>query len=139
MNKISVTFKSVLKFFLIVGIVFLCRPNTEAAILKNPFEPQLPPKKPEVSVTVPIQKEPVRPPNLLPRRNPELETKPPVIETPLPQLTISGIVWNSNRPQVIINQQVLDIGSEIQGVKILHIRPTAIDVLFQGRETTIKP
>ena len=57
---------------------------------------------------------------------------------PLPDVKISGIIWNSDRPQAIINGRIVDIGDSILGIQITEIRKTGIDGLFHGRTVTIK-
>ena len=133
MKKVFGASGNFVKFFLILGMFFFYSPKTEA-VLKNPFEPQIPNKEPAVKEVLPVKEVPKpamgQPSNL--SRSVEREI-------PLPKLTVTGVVWNSKRPQAIINQNVVDVGDDIEGVKIMGIRKTAIDVLFQGREITIEP
>lgn len=78
---------------------------------------------------------------------PPTEPQIPTPETPLvvapsipmPTFTISGIIWNSDRPQAIINQQIVDIGDTIAGAKITNIQKSGIDILFNGETATIHP
>ncbi len=139
MNKSSLILRILVKFLVGTGIYFAGIASIEAA-LKNPFESQLPAKTPEPSEKIIRKTDPVRPESPRPslRPSPSLRNDPRP-EVSLPQLTVSGIVWNSKRPQAIINQQVVDIGDEFDGVKIINIRKTAIDIMFQGQEITIQP
>ena len=91
---------------------------------KNPFEPQLPEVKPEP------------PPDISNRttsttRNvtPQPPPKPPVI---FPNLVINGVIWNTDRPQAIINNQVVDEGDNIEGLTIVKIRKNEIEVSLEG-------
>ena len=56
-----------------------------------------------------------------------------------PALDINGLVWNTNRPQAIINNQVVDVGDTIAETKIVAIRKTGVDVSFRGKILTISP
>jgi len=57
---------------------------------------------------------------------------------PLPELKVSGVIWNSDRPQAIINDHVINIGDTILGVKITDIRQGVIEGEFHGRTVNIK-
>ena len=108
----------------------LDKKDIDALAKKNPFKPKLPEiKKADPTnytsqniekVTQPIQAKIIEPP------------KPP-------SLTISGLVWNSQRPQAIINGQVVNQGDTIAGARIVLIRKTGIDIVFQDTNFTIKP
>ena len=50
-----------------------------------------------------------------------------------PSITVTGIVWGSNMPEAIVNDQVVKIGDEIAGAKIVDIARHGISVLFSGR------
>ncbi|MCA9398721.1 MAG: hypothetical protein KC618_03145 [Candidatus Omnitrophica bacterium] len=101
---------------------------------RNPFIPQLP---------VEAEPEPPKPapaPQPRPKPQPAPEPVKPQVKQPtrMPTFNISGIVWNSDRPQAIINGSVKDIGDSIDGVKIISIHKEGIDVSFQGKNMTIK-
>ena len=64
---------------------------------------------------------------------------PPIIERSLPNVSISGIIWNSDRPQAIINGQIVDVGDTVMEIEITDIQKTGIDGLFDGRAVTLKP
>ena len=122
--------------------------------IKNPFESQLPKKEPEPVPAVMI-KEPLPPvvknfdpePRIKPIQ--ETETRRPIIqekvreivpmpEIPVPTVTITGIIWNSDRPQAIINGKIVNIGDTILDLKITDIQKTGIEALFHGKSVTIK-
>ncbi len=128
MKENSLISGGLLKFVFVLIILF-CLSSKSEAFLKNPFEPQIPAKESEIIAPPP----PVQPETT---KTPEVSSES---ELPLPALTITGVVWNSKRPQAIINENVVDVGDEIEGVKIIGIKKTAIDVMFQGREITIEP
>lgn len=50
----------------------------------------------------------------------------------LPALTVQGLIWNSDMPQAIINDQVVKLGDEISGAKIVKIAKDGITIQFQG-------
>ncbi|MBU4334593.1 MAG: hypothetical protein KKD07_09145, partial [Candidatus Omnitrophica bacterium] len=56
-----------------------------------------------------------------------------------PQMIISGLVWNSDRPQAIVNNKVIDVGDTIETVQIVAIRKEGIEIEFQGKTITIEP
>ncbi len=60
---------------------------------------------------------------------------------PLPRLEVTGVVWNSDRPQAIINNTVVGIGDIIENtkIKVVDIRKDAIDIIFAGKKITITP
>lgn len=61
------------------------------------------------------------------------------VEEIINSLKVTGWVWNSKRPQAIINGQVLNIGDTLGETKIIAIRSNGIDVLNKNRVITITP
>ena len=118
--------------------------ESEMITVENPFKSQLPEiKKPKIDM-------PDKPPKPSKDTTPKDTTKkpghpkpiaaPPVVKkTPLPNVTINGIIWNSDRPQAIINGKIVDIGDTISEIQITGIRKTGIDGLFDGRDVTLQP
>lgn len=105
--------------------------------LSNPFKPQLPLPKPAPVKTPDEQQQPKADPKksgvaTVPKPAPEQQAT-------LPTLTITGLVWNSDRPQAIINGAVVDIGDTVASVKVIAIRKESVDVLFQDKKITIQP
>ena len=111
---------------------------------QNPFKPLLPEK-----IIEPVIKEPPKPPesNSTPprqirtqQRNPSEDTS---LETPpkiaLPTLVITGVIWDSDRPQAIINGDVVNEGDTVAEIKIVAIRKTGIDIIYQGQAMTLTP
>ena len=90
---------------------------SEALNFKNPFKPLLPEKK--------KSEEPAANQTNL------MESKSQVVTQP--KFTVTGLVWNSDRPQAIIDSKVVGIGDEIGGSKIISIKKDAIEVLYQGK------
>lgn len=62
----------------------------------------------------------------------------------LPLLQLQGVVWGMDRPQAIINRQIVSAGDilrtkETAGeIKVLAITPEGVRVAFQGREFQLK-
>ncbi|MGE0267220.1 MAG: hypothetical protein AB7S78_02010 [Candidatus Omnitrophota bacterium] len=118
-----------------------------AVITRNPFTPQLP-KKVKIVEEKPKPGSDNSDKNLSDKPKPDnqkIQTQTPVTadlkapELPQPKFTITGILWNSDRPQAIINGQVVDIGDIVQEFKIESIDPTGIEVSFKGVKMTVKP
>lgn len=116
---------------------------------RNPFTPQVPqedvsaqqekpawPVKTEGPVVTPLLPVVGTPPASMPR--PENIARPPILEEPMPNLTISGLVWNTDRPQAIINGQIAGIGDTISGIRILDIQKTGITVLFREKTKVLE-
>lgn len=75
-------------------------------------------------------------------RDPFEEKKKPVIaakkdtrETPL---NLEGLVWNSVRPQAIINGTVVEVGSEVGGAKVLAIDRKGVKLRVDDREFYVR-
>jgi hypothetical protein len=52
-------------------------------------------------------------------------------------LKITGLVWNSVKPQAIINGKIVSQGGEIDGSKLIAVRKGEIDVLYAGQQFTL--
>lgn len=127
--------------FLLLGLGCILVPDIIQAEMRNPFEPQLPARQIEpAQKPVEVQTRPIA--QRTPERDKLAEQKPAITapEEPeaIPEMDIRGLVWNSDRPQAIINNQVIDIGDIVGDVQIIGIRKNEIDVSFQGRQETIK-
>jgi len=64
-------------------------------------------------------------------------------EVILPTLTLHGMVWNSARPQVIINSKIYDIGDFIEigeeVIKVIDITKEGIFLRYKGKEFIVRP
>lgn len=121
----------------------------EMLSVRDPFMPQVPQGKVpaphvepvipvEVSVPVvpvPVEESPVDMPDM---PKPEDISLPPVPEKPFPNLDVLGLIWNTERPQAIINGQIVGIGDMIFEVEIVDIQKTGVTVLFHGRTATLE-
>lgn len=128
--------------------------------IKNPFQPQI--FEEEKKEIIPEIPEPEETSNATEEKKVDVETEedetgPPIESTdpslaivlpveaediipppPLPEVRVSGIIWNSDRPQAIINDRIVDIDSDVSGIKITEIRQSDIKGLFHGKAVTIK-
>jgi hypothetical protein len=116
---------------------------------RDPFTPQVPQEEIRAQRAEPIRPVGVNEPVVLPPppavQEPSVSmprrgdiTRPPRILEPLPDINIAGVVWNTDRPQAIINGQIVGIGDTVSGVTILDIKKMGITVLFQGRTETLE-
>lgn len=96
--------------------------------LRNPFVPVIPPPK---IVETPVEQPVRKVDNIITVPQAPPQRRPPV---PPPSLSIQGIVWGGDRPQAIIGGKVVGVGDTVQGVKIVSIRKSGIDVLSGGRK-----
>ena len=114
--------------------------NTNILSLRNPFEPQFPQKsKPPIDIPVMQPKN-----NSIPKPAPAItESKPapilPEIKFDPSQFQVNGVVWDTKRPQAIINNQVVNIGDVVNGAQIVSIQKTGIDFAMNKKIYTIKP
>lgn len=97
----------------------------QAMALKNPFEPALPQKSVEM---VPVELKKPGAPAALPPLEPAITA---------PALSISGVVWNTDQPQAIINNTIVAVGGTIDGATVLKIERTGVEIFYQGKYFTI--
>ena len=62
----------------------------------------------------------------------------PVEEVKL-ELNVQGMVWNSDKPEAIIEGQVFQLGDEIREAKIIEITKDGVKLLYKGKIITAKP
>ena len=109
-------------------------PLTASADRNNPFIPQLP--EPVI-----VKPEPLKSEDQLSDKTRLEIHQPDRAPTPVPppNFMITGLVWNTNRPQAIINDQVVDVGDRISDYQIVSISKTGIKVESQGQTFTVTP
>ena len=56
----------------------------------------------------------------------------------LPEMKVSGIIYDTDKPQAIINGKVVGIGSDINGVLITGIQKGRIDARYDGVDISLK-
>jgi len=117
-----------------VGLRGLTNVIAETLKVKNPFEPQLPRKQVEPPVEKIKPEPPPKPqkPDLTKKSKEEAEIIPP-------NLSISALIFDSDRPQAIINSKIVDIGDIISDAEIVAINKAGIDIIYQDKLFTIKP
>ena len=100
--------------------------------LRDPFTPQLP--------LPPLEKihEPVEAQNP-PREKESSPVSPrPLGEKPLPpEIKISGLIWNTNQPQAIINDRIVKVGDQIEKWTIQKIDKDGIEISSEGKNILI--
>jgi hypothetical protein len=108
---------------------------------QNPFKPLLPKKivEPPRVVEPPKFAEPKSAPRQVKPQSPFGTPDEPANKMALPTLVITGIIWNSDRPQAIINGAVVNEGDTVAEIKIVAIRKTGIDIIYQGQAMTLTP
>ena len=68
-------------------------------------------------------------------KQPEL-IKPKKLD--IPPLKVTGIVYDTDRPLVIINGKVLGVGGVVDGVSILKIQKGHVDARYEDTDITLK-
>lgn len=100
--------------------------------LRNPFIPQLP--APKVADQIPVEQGQDQPD--IPFPGPEVVAEPEIVK---PSFSISGLVWNTNMPQAILNGEVVSIGDVVESWTISDITNEGVEVTFQNKSFMIKP
>lgn len=163
-NKIIIT-ASIILGTLIIFEQSLCHASKNFTDIvfffegRNPFEPQ---NKKELNIvepvltTSPIKTIDTEQKTIEPKIKPQTNIYQPPIEPyfqPIVpstqdstqninpgQYTISGLIWNSDRPQAIINNQIFSVGDKINDqIKIVSIKKTGVDVELNGQITKLSP
>ena len=101
--------------------------------IRSPFEPRTPKEKivPIISQPEPTLKPEVKPP---PK---QLDIPKP--EIPLPTFQVNGLVWNTGRPQAILDSQIINVGDTIKDCTVIDIDKNGILLNFQDRTFTVQP
>ena len=60
------------------------------------------------------------------------------VTIPLPELTIEGIIWNSDMPQAIVNGKIVRIGDIVKDVEIIDIERNGVVVGYNGEKVLIE-
>lgn len=135
----------------IILLLLISSASSAEAVIRNPFIPQLPadPVIIEPIKTAPARIEPqqpiysnnftrVRPPDtkITPSITPPVIAKEPVV---FPSFEFTGIIWNTNMPQAIINNTIVKEGDVINEVTISSIKQNAIEMQYKGDTKTVEP
>ena len=108
--------------------------------LRDPFETQFPQKLKAIDITVQPENYPSH--DIAAAHNisqPGLTPDVPEKKFDPAQFQVNGVVWNTTRPQAIINNQVVNIGDIVNGAKIVSIQKTGIDFAMNQKIYTIRP
>ena len=108
--------------------------------LRDPFTPQLP-LPPEEEIHKPVAQIPPQPVESLPKSTliPQPLPKQTIKEYLLkpPVMKISGIIWNSDQPQAIINDQIVKVGDHIEEWTVQKIDQESIEISSRGNKILI--
>ena len=82
-----------------------------------------------------------------PRRDPRLpaiqeepkEDPEEILARETANISLTGLIWDSDKPQAIVNGEVMAIGDKIGDMTIVGIDSTGIEVEFKGQRKRIKP
>jgi hypothetical protein len=72
-------------------------------------------------------------------RNISIEPDLPQIKPELTHLHVQGMIWGTNRPQAIINGQVVRQGDVIEGAEVLDVQKEGVYVLYMGNRYVLTP
>ena len=104
--------------------------------IKDPFVPQLP-LEPKMQSPA-VQSNPRNPDErVLPPPSQVVNPTPPPMEVRPPVITISGLVWNTDLPQAIVNNQIVGIGDKINEWTIVSIREGGIEISYLDKRVLV--
>ena len=133
-------------FALSQSAAFAINKNYSKSYLRNPFQQQLPRRKKVIKPSTEATKKAIQKKkstaNKKAAAKKQVFVKPqPVKVAPIepPIMVISGLIWNSDRPQAIVNNKVIDVGDTIETIQVVAIRKEGIEIEFQGKTITIEP
>ncbi len=142
-----------IKIFLIIFLFLVVNPiilfsaegippdSEDLDSLRDPFTPQLPlPPGEETQKPVGQQKpsqriaSPTAQDTVIPQKTPM-----PIVEEPLkpPEIKISGLIWSTDRPQAIINDQIVEVGDQIKDWTIQKIDKDGVEISARGKKILI--
>jgi len=105
--------------------------------LRNPFIPQLPQKE----IILPVTPTP-QPPRILPTPVAQPSLAPQATITPIPtkpEFKISGLIWDTDKPQAIVNDKIVTIGDTVELWLISNITREGVQVESSGYKYLLKP
>ena len=104
---------------------------------KNPFKSFLPEEE-EEEEELPVEEIDSITPAIPVTQEPIVEEEEEVV---LPELVVSGLIWNTDRPQAIINDTVVSSGDLIEQAEVVNITKVGVAVLYKSEIfiITIKP
>lgn len=109
-------------------------PAASAAMAAASASPSTPAASPTPAATLPM---PVYVP--APRRAATPAPPPPTASpAAAPALRLQAVSERDGRPIALINDRLLRVGDEIEGMKVLAIRADEVDLEIKGRRTTLR-
>ena len=115
--------------------------TTGSLQMVSPFTAQLPEKKEETVVTTEQRPKETYDEYMKREEQRRLEMQNEIQkikqEDQPPTLTLMGVVWNSQHPQAIINDQVVEIGDSVLEAKVIAIHKNGVDLDFKGKKFSI--
>ena len=106
--------------------------------IRDPFQSQLPPPK-AVPVAQAVPQNISHPVNVAPPEPlfrsapvPVKDVAQPVKQPDVKAMVIKGLVWNTTEPQAIINDKVVGVGDEVDGVEIISINQKGVEFSSKG-------
>ena len=115
--------------------------------VRDPFLSQLPPPKdpapsPPANNAPPVQAEAPPNPVIVPVPLSTEKFVPPLVEVQQPaalnkEMKVMGLIWNSDKPQAIVNDTVLSVGDLLDGMKVTSIRRKKIEFLNNGMKVVV--
>ena len=95
---------------------------------KNPFLSPIPKIKKASQTNNPLV-------SISPAANPSPGPSSTVAENKISlDLKVRGMVWGAERPQAIVNDQVVSIGDTIQEAKVIAITQQGVNVIYKGKK-----
>lgn len=136
-----------LMVFLYVGVLFSGLieaqdsgdPSQNLEDLRDPFLSQLPPPKiVEQPKAVVKPSETVKPMDTHAVELPVIKPEP--IQPPnISSFTLKGLVWNTETPQAIVNDKVVRVGDQVNGLNITSIRQEGVEFSNGMLSALLKP
>ena len=99
--------------------------DTNPDTFKNPFIPQTP--QPIKDISDDNIKKPVET---------VTRVKPTV---PIPQFTLSGLIWNTKKPAAILNGKIVAVGDQVSSWSVSEITKEGVHVTFEDLNLWVKP
>ena len=105
--------------------------------MRNPFVSQLPPPPPKPA-PVPSPTPPVSN-NTSPADNHSVQTTPsgPKAQDMASGINVSGIVWNTTRPQAIVNEKIVSVGDKVNDFEIKAIKKSGVVFKILGQSVKV--
>ncbi len=57
----------------------------------------------------------------------------------LPVMIVEGMIWNSSRPQAVIDKKIYNVDDVIYGAKIEDVTKDGVHLRYKGKEFVVRP